>query len=78
MTMTSTSIVAAISIATIEFLAMVGNSFNLHGTLWYFISMIPNNYWEVLGILLIIGFIFIWGISYILYNKHKQHMLGNI
>ena len=69
LTMTTVSILVAYLVGSLELLGLLQSEFNLTGGIWDVIAIINGDvWWGNIGILIILTFAIVWGISAVLYN----------
>ncbi len=76
-TLTSISAIFAVTAAVFELFAVVASNFKFSGYPWSFFTNVSNNYWDILGGIIIATLALIVVVSYIKYRKSFKSVTGN-
>ncbi len=75
MTITFTSIVAALAIGGIEALGLIANKLGVEGPVWRVAAALSDNF-SLVGYVIVAFFVMSWVVSYLLYNVRRYDRIG--
>ena len=75
MTITAVSVMIAVAVGAIELLGVLQGQYGLHGRFWDSVASMNNDYFKLIGIVIVTIFVVSWTTSLVVYRALGYHRL---